>query len=360
MERIFNMHPILLAFIAGAIGGLVFTLLDLPLSWLLGSMVSVFLINKCTTLELAWPSYFRDLGLIIVGYTIGQSFSQKTMIEIFTQLPSMLTMTIAIIVFSMVLAYITSKMTGIGLPSTITGSIPGGLSQMVALGEEMKSIDLTVVTILQVIRLLSVIFVVPFLVFSPLLSGEGGGAGTAARSFEMPALHWEFVLFFTIAVAAGFLAKKIHLPTATLLGPILVIGGFMVAESPVPHMPGLFIILAQLSLGIYFSFMMNFSSSKTMGKFIMWSLFTSLCLLLYCAGLSFLLSRWHDISFLTAFISLAPGGMAEMALVGQAVNADLSIITGYHLFRILFILFIIPATLKGLFRLSIFQKGRQN
>ncbi|WP_201716523.1 AbrB family transcriptional regulator [Rossellomorea arthrocnemi] len=353
------MYPILTAFAAGVIGGWVFTLLHLPLSWLLGSMVSVFLINKWTTLELAWPSYLRDLGLIIVGYAIGQSFSQKTMVEIFTQLPSMFTMTVAIIVFSMFLAYITSKMTGIGLPSTITGSIPGGLSQMVILGEEMKSIDLTVVTILQVIRLLSVIFVVPFLVFSPLLAGKGTGSGTAARSFETPSLHLGFVLFFMIAIAAGVLARKIHLPTPTLLGPILLIGGFMVAEWPVPHMPGLLITLAQLSLGIYFSFMMNFSSSKTMGKFIIWSLFTSLCLLLCCAGLSFLLSRWHDISFLTAFISMAPGGMAEMALVGQAVNADLSIITGYHLFRILFILFVIPAILKGLFKLSIFQKGKQ-
>ena len=354
------MYPILLAFVAGIVGGGVFTLLHLPLSWLLGSMVSVFLINKWTKLELAWPSYLRDLGLIIVGYAIGQSFSQKTMIEIFTQLPSMLTTTVTLIVFSMILAYITSHMTGIGLPSTITGSIPGGLSQMVALGEEMKNIDLTVVTILQVIRLLSVIFVVPFLVFSPLLAGDGPDSGAPAQSIELSDIQWEFVLFFAMAVAAGILAKKIHLPTPGLLGPILVIGSFMVAEWPVPHMPGILNILAQLSLGIYFSFMMNFSSSRAMGKFIIWSLFTSLCLLLCCAGLSVLLSRWHDISFLTAFISLAPGGMAEMALVGQAVHADLSIITGYHLFRILFILFIIPAALKGLFTLPIFKKGRHN
>ena len=354
------MYPILSALIAGIIGGAVFTLLHLPLSWLLGSMVSVFLINKWTKLELAWPSYFRDIGLVIVGYTIGQSFSKQTMIEIFTQLPSMLATTVTLIVFSMILAYITSHMTGIGLPSTITGSIPGGLSQMVALGEEMRNIDLTVVTILQVIRLLSVIFVVPFLVFSPLLAGERAGTGTAAQSFELPVIQWGFVLFFTIAVAAGILAKKIHLPTPALLGPILMIGGFMVAEWPVPHMPSLLIILAQLSLGIYFSFMMNFSSSGSMGKFIIWSLFTSLCLLLCCAGLSVLLSRWHDISFLTAFISLAPGGMAEMALVGQAVDADLSIITGYHLFRILFILFVIPVILKGLFKLTIFQKGKHH
>jgi uncharacterized protein len=354
------MHPILLAFVVGVAGGGVFTLLHLPLSWLLGSMTSVFFINKWTKLDLAWPSYFRDLGLIIVGYAIGQTFSQETMIEIFNQLPSMLTMTIAIIIFSMVLAYITSKMTGIGLSSTITGSIPGGLSQMVALGEEMKNIDLTVVTVLQVIRLLSVIFVVPFLVFSPLLKGGGGSSsGNASLPFETPPFQWVFILFLIIAILSGIVAKRIHLPTPAMLGPILVIGGFMVAGFSVPQMPDPLIILAQLSLGIYFSFMMNFSSSRELSKFILWSLFTSVCLLLCCAGLSFVLSRWHDITFLTAFISLAPGGMAEMALVGQAVNADLSIITGYHLFRILFILFIIPAILKGLFKLSFFKKGTQ-
>ncbi|OIU70234.1 AbrB family transcriptional regulator [Rossellomorea aquimaris] len=347
------MRAIVTTFLIGLAGGGLFTLLHVPLSWMLGSMVSVFAFQKWTAIHLKWPPVLRDFGLVIVGYAIGRSFSMKTLIEIGTQLPSMLTMTLAVILISMILAYFTTKLTGINLPSTITGSIPGGLSQMVVLGEELKNIDLTVVTILQVVRLLSVIFVVPFLVFSPLLAGHApspaGGAGSAA------ALDWGIVLFLVIAGLSAFAAKKIHLPTAAMLGPIMAVGGLVIAGLDVPAMPGVLIILAQLCLGIYFSFMLDFSSAKGLSKFVPLSVITSLCLLVSCVGLSFILSKWHDISFLTAFISLAPGGMAEMAIVGQSVNADLSIITGYHLFRILFILFIIPFFLKWLFNSQLFE-----
>ncbi|WP_175986624.1 AbrB family transcriptional regulator [Bacillus sp. Marseille-Q1617] len=347
------MRAIFITFLIGLTGGGMFTLLHIPLSWMLGSMVLTFVFQKWSRIDLQWPPLLRDVGLVIVGYAIGQSFSMKTLVEIGTQLPSMLTMTVAVIIISAILAYLTSKVTGINLQSTITGSIPGGLSQMVVLGEEMRNIDLTVVTILQVVRLLSVIFVVPFLVFSPLLAGTApvsSVAGPGDPSF----VHWSFILFLGISAASAFAAKKIHLPTAPMLGPIMVVGGLVIAGVEVPFMPDLLIILAQLCLGIYFSFMLDFSSSKGLSKFIPLSIVTSLCLLISCIGLSFILSKWHDISFLTAFISLAPGGMAEMAIVGQSVNADLSIITGYHLFRILFILFIIPFVLRWLFKSSFF------
>ncbi len=348
------MRAILTTFLIGLAGGGLFTLLHVPLSWMLGSMVAVFAFQKWTPITLKWPPVLRDFGLVIVGYAIGQSFSMKTLIEIGTQLPSMLTMTLAVILISMILAYFTTKITGINLPSTITGSIPGGLSQMVVLGEELKNIDLTVVTILQVVRLLSVIFVVPFLVFSPLLAGHAPASASSGPG-TMSSFDWGFILFLGIAVLSAFAAKKIHLPTASMLGPIMAVGGLVIAGLDVPAMPGVLIILAQLCLGIYFSFMLDFSSAEGLSKFVPLSVITSLCLLVSFVGLSFILSKWHDISFLTAFISLAPGGMAEMAIVGQSVNADLSIITGYHLFRILFILFIIPFFLKWLFKSQLFE-----
>ncbi|USK92574.1 AbrB family transcriptional regulator [Rossellomorea marisflavi] len=346
---------ILASLIVGFLGGGLFTLLHIPLSWMLGAMVSMFIVKKWGRFDLKWPPLLRNLALVIVGYSIGHSFSKRTVVEIFTQLPTMLLMTIFIIVFSMGLAFIITKTTGINLASTITGSVPGGLSQMVVLGEEMKNVNLTVVTILQVVRVLSVVCIVPFLVFSPLLGGEA--ANTSGVPPTDPAsFRWELLLFFAVAVITGLLAKKIRFPTPFLLGPILVIGGCMIGGAGVPDMPGVFIILAQLSLGIYFSFMLDISPSRQLTAFILWSVVTSIGLLAFSIGLSFLLSSWHHISFMTAFISLSPGGMAEMALLGHAVGADLSIITGYHLFRILFILFLMPPVLKAIFKLPYFKE----
>jgi uncharacterized protein len=352
------MIQIVKTFLIGLLGGGIFTLLHIPLSWMLGSITAVFFANKWLKTQLVWPVYFRNIGLIIIGYTIGHSFSKQTVIEIGMQLPSMLVMTISVILFSAVLAYVTSKWTGINLQSTLTGNIPGGLSQMVVLGEETEGVDLTVVTIIQVIRLISVIIVVPFLVFSPLLYGSAGGGGVVSGSgHAFTNFDWKIILYLVVAWGAAEFAHRFRFPTPFLIGPIIGIGALMVFNFQIPILPGPLLMLSQVFLGIYFSFMMDIKNAKNLTKFISISVVTTLFLLLFSMGLSILLMYWHDIPFLSAFISMAPGGMAEMALVGQAVHAELSIITAYHLFRILFILFVVPFALRKVFQLPYFQKS---
>ncbi|MGM0845165.1 MAG: AbrB family transcriptional regulator [Bacillota bacterium] len=340
----------------GFAGGWVFSLLQIPLAWMLGAMTAVFAAEKLTPFKVYWPPTFRNIGLIIVGYAIGQSFSRDTALEIFHQLPWMLFLTVLLLLFSSVLALFITKLTGINLKSTITGCIPGGLSQMVVLGEELEDIDVTVVTIIQVVRLLSVIFIVPFLVFSPIFQGDKDGviAGPSAVDFQ---LSLPLLVCFAAAAASALLAVKLKLPTPTLLGPILGIGLLSASSIPLPHMPDAAIIAAQLFLGIYFSKMMKFENTGSLSKFILLTVVTSILLVGFTFGLGAILMATHNISFITSFLSMAPGGMAEMAIVGQALHADLSIITGYHLFRILFILFVVPIILKWLFSKKIFTRS---
>ncbi|WP_421383014.1 AbrB family transcriptional regulator [Bacillus salacetis] len=337
----------------GIAGGWVFSALHIPLAWMLGSMTAVYTAEKLTKFQVYWPPVFRNIGLIIVGYTIGQSFSRDTAIEIIQQLPWMLFLTILLLLFSSALALMITKLTGVNLKSTITGCIPGGLSQMVVLGEELEDIDVTVVTIIQVIRLLSVIFIVPFMAFSPIFQGDKDGAAAGPAAVELY-LSWPLLILFAVAVVSALLAVKLKLPTPTLLGPILGIGILSASGVAAPHMPDAAIIAAQIFLGVYFSKMMKFEGSGSLSKFIGLTAATSVILVAFTFGLGAVLMASHHISFITSFLSMAPGGMAEMALVGQALHADLSIITGYHLFRILFILFIVPLFLKWLFKQKMF------
>jgi len=51
----------------------------------------------------------------------------------------------------------------------------------------------------------------------------------------------------------------------------------------------------------------------------------------------------------TALLSLAPGGMDQMGVIAHSIGADLSIVSGYQLFRTFFIFFAIPSLLRLLF-----------
>ncbi|MNC57373.1 putative ammonia monooxygenase [compost metagenome] len=54
----------------------------------------------------------------------------------------------------------------------------------------------------------------------------------------------------------------------------------------------------------------------------------------------------YSLSAATSLLSMAPGGMDQMSIMAHEVNANLSVVSGYQLCRILFIFFIVSSVLK--------------
>lgn len=192
-------------------GGLVFVLLHIPLPWLLGSMSAILICSQLFKIPLYWPAWVRNLGLMLIGYSIGLSFTKAAVIEIIQQLPIMILITFLTLMICAGMAFIISKLSGINYPTILTGSIPGGLSQMIYFAEETKGIDLTTVTFLQVIRLLMIIFVIPFLIFGPLFGVDTAAVNPAGYSEGAAAwgnLFPEIFLFSAVALFFTLLGKK--------------------------------------------------------------------------------------------------------------------------------------------------------
>ena len=88
-------------------------------------------------------------------------------------LPVMLFTTIAIISFTVLTGWFIGKRMNLSLGTSMLGSFPGGLSQMVVLSEEMKDSDETVVGFMQTLRVILVISIVPWIV-THVMSVEPG------------------------------------------------------------------------------------------------------------------------------------------------------------------------------------------
>src|SRR5213080_1538290 len=78
-------------------GGLLFSFLKTPIPWLLGSMTAVLIGSRFGKIHLFWPKYIREIGLIVVGYSIGLSFTRGAVLQILVKLPSILLMTMTLI-----------------------------------------------------------------------------------------------------------------------------------------------------------------------------------------------------------------------------------------------------------------------
>ncbi|WP_139492570.1 AbrB family transcriptional regulator [Brevibacillus dissolubilis] len=360
-------------YLVALVGALLFTWLNVPLSWMLGSITAVMIWRGMTKRPLYAPPLLRTISFLFLGYMLGTSFTRDTAWQILIQAPYMLLITVTVVVLSVSMGYWVAKKSGINPVTGVFGSIPGGLSHIVLLSEEEEDADTTVVTFMQTIRLFAVIFIVPLLTVhgigglaEGLVSGLGAGtlhteAGSAVTTATaattdagtVPELRsmipfWSQLLLFLIVVPIGtWLAHRINMPAALITGPLLTTAlTIIMTNIPAPPLPPLLIIISQVMVGTYLGLTLKINNLKQFGKVGTLTTLSNIVLLLVSVVIAILLSSLHHISLPTAFLSTAPGGVAEMGITAHTVHADLSIVSSYQLFRVFFIMFVVPWVLR--------------
>lgn len=336
--------PLFITFIIAFLGGIAATYAHFPSPWLLGPMIFVF-IGHTIGLNIYWPKKFREIGNIVVGYSIGLGFTRDALKSIIHYLPSIVIMTTLLIAFCFLLALAISKISGQDYPSILMGCIPGGLTQMIVLAEEMENINLSIVSFLQVSRLTMVFFFIPFIVLGSSM-GNMQTASSAESSAGFAQLFPEIFLFIPVVIIFTLLFIKWKMPTPALVGPILGTAILIVAGIHGPELPSSILDCAQLLLGAYFGNLMRMEQIENKGKMIGLAIIGGSILLSFSYGLSLLLSHQKHFPLLTSILSLAPGGMDQIGIIAAVIHADLSIVASYQLFRLFFIFFAIPPILK--------------
>lgn len=319
------------------IGGYIFSLLHIPIPWMLGPIVVVIIAQFIYKGPLKWSSKMRDLGIVIVGTVIGIRFN----IDLFGMLGSilfyMITLNVILIGASIGIAYLTSKWTKVPLKATILGAIPGGLGQIVLFAEEEKVKDIGVISYFQVIRLILVVVFVPFIVAGQVVNSH---PTNAKFSFSL-------ILLIVLAWGCSHLTKRIHLPVAFFITPIiLLITLQLTTPIPMPEVPGIIMDIAQLLIGAHIGLMLKPEMIKLPVHVILGGILSAFALIAVTFGSSFLMSFAMDTTFATSFLSTAPGGLDQMVLLANAVDADVSLVSMFQTFRLLFIFIIIMPLMK--------------
>jgi uncharacterized protein len=317
-------------------------------------MAAVLIGSRFKKVQFYWPSAIRDTGLVIVGYSIGLSFTKEALLQIIAKLPSMLLMTVLLVCFCAGIAFVVSKLTGVDYPTVLIGSIPGGLSQMIIFAEELKGINITTVTFLQVARLIMIIFFVPFLIFGPIFKNSANTASDLVNSggVSPSPLFPNVIGFAVICVVCAILARKLKFPTPYLLGPILVTAVFNLSGMQGPNLPPSILDASQFMIGGYIGLLLKPEKLEHKTKIISLALISGMVMIFISIGLSFLLVSYYPLTHSTSFLALAPGGMDQMGILAHVVHADLSMVTGYQLFRLFFIYFAVPPILRLLFKVG--------
>ena len=332
---------------AGCLGTLLMKM-HIPIPYMLGGM-TVAILYKTFVGEKAvkWPRLWRDIGLMVAGYGIGVNFNTAAWNNFLHELAGVSASTFIALGASIIIAIVTAKVTREDLKSCVIGMLPGGMTMSLLMAEEDKTINPNVVVVMQVIRLFGVIISVPFLTVL-LLDAKviNSPLGMVAHS----GYHW--AIFIPLTILGSFIATKLRLPTPVLLGSILATTVFNIFVGSVQPVPGFLMAPAQLSIGLFMGMILDakrIAQTKNVLPFVIGG--TAL-LVVISIGVAYVLSDLYGFSLVTAFLAMAPGGIAEMALAGLSMGEDVATILAYQLVRLLAINLLVPPVIEWYFSKS--------
>jgi membrane AbrB-like protein len=324
----------LVALLIGALGGWIFTVVQLPLPWMLGSM------SACTLAALARapmiaPSSVRPPMTMIIGVMLGAGFTPKVLENAVNWVPTVLGLAGFVLVSGAACIVYFRRVAGFDIPTAYFAGMPGGLVEMVIVGED-KGGDSRTIALVHSARILLVVLALPFLVQSMGSGSLGERPRFGASIFETP---WtDEVWLLSTAIIGALAGYVLRLPARLLLGPMLVSALVHVFGWTRFVPPTEIVNIAQLILGTTIGCRFAGTAPREILRILVLSLGSTLILLgitlAFAAGVS-RISSYGQVPLLLAY---SPGGLAEMSLVALSLGIEVAFVSAHHIIRVFLVM----------------------
>lgn len=156
------MERIALTLALAVVGGFIGLKLKIPAGALLGSMIAVGTAGVLGV-KSEMPHSFNTIAQMILGGFLGLTINKDVIegIKSFI-LPSFLVV-LLLAIFGVLTGYIVSKLTGIEVYTSLFGSVPGGMQEMIVLSESYD-VNHPAVVVIQTVRRVLIVVIYPILI----------------------------------------------------------------------------------------------------------------------------------------------------------------------------------------------------
>lgn len=156
------MDKVLYTILVASIGGIIGIKLKIPAGALIGAMISVAIYNIFTGQGVI-PNSFKIFAQILVGGMIGLNFTMDTVCGLKNLILPAAMLVVGLMIFSLCLGLIISKLTGLDLITALFSCSPGGLTDMTIIADEYGA-QTPKVALMHLMRLITVITVLPLVI----------------------------------------------------------------------------------------------------------------------------------------------------------------------------------------------------
>jgi membrane AbrB-like protein len=318
------------------LGGAVCAWLRVPLPWMIGSMLAMAAAQMAGARLEPLPGG-RDAGMAVVGVSLGLYFTAPVVNEVARYWPWFVVLGFAAVGFGTVSAFVLTRLSGVDRATAYFGSMPGGASEMAVMGETFGAAP-DRVALAHSMRMLLVVTVFPVAITL---------AGFSATEEYVPVIvpfdARGLALLLAIAAVAGWAARKVRVPTAYMMGPLLVAIAFTTSGMTFSSVPAPLTNAAQVLLGCTLGARFERGLLASAPRFVS-ALIVSVALTLGLAALVGAAIAWGSGAYLgSALLAAAPGGIAEMSITAKVLRIGVAFVTAAHVVRyVIVVLLTIP------------------
>lgn len=331
-----------LSWCIGIIGGTILFYEDVPLAWLLGSMVASA-IAALSGLQVTTWIRLTPWARCVLGVMVGTGITPIPMGELLSY-GATLAMVPLFLLGSISLNYwMLHRVFGQNAATALFSALPGGMVEMITSGREYGA-DPKFLTTVHLIRVIAIV---------AGAAAMGAMVGLADFRMQTPAWdHWEFVpLHLLLGVLGWRVGVRLRIPSASLLAPMFLVTALQASDLLHMQLFTPLIIVAQVIIGIDIARSFNGVSLRAMRiPFIAAGMSVVVMALVLGVLALFIVALRGDLPLIQVVLSFLPGGQTELALLAFALKLDLTFVVTHQIFRIALIMFSLPLFIVWLTR----------
>lgn len=324
----------LAALTLGTLGGYAFYRLALPLPWMLGAM-TVCTLAALVRAPIAAPAIVRPPMTMVIGVLLGAGFTPQVIGQLPQWIPTVLGLALFVATCGVACVAYFRKVAGFDPVTAYFAGMPGGLVEMVILGEE-KGGDARTIALIHSARILLVVFTLPFIVqwMEGVRLGPRSGFGVSIVDAPLAS----DLLLIASGLAGAVLAHYLRLPAKYLLGPMLVSAAIHVSGVSDFKPPTEIVNAAQVVLGTTIGCRFLGTAPREILRILVLSIGSTVILLAITLVFGVAMSHLSDYGMIPVILAYSPGGLAEMSLVALALHIEVAFVAAHHIIRIFMVM----------------------
>lgn len=340
----FRALPFLLALTLGTLGGWLFSLLSLPLPWMLGAMTAVT-VAAIGGADVAMPRWLRSSCITVLGVMLGASFTPAVVARMGEWTATLLALVAWAAVNGGVGWWYFRRYARFDRVTSYFAASPGGLNEMTLVGGQLGGDERTI-SLVHATRVFITVFTIPiwFRFHDGLGSTTSGQAFVGLFSVDLA----DYALLGACAVFGALGAARLGLPAAAVLGPMILSAIIHLAGITESAPPTLIVSAAQVVIGATLGCRFVGFPISLAGRTIGHGAVVGFVMIAITVAFSLLMARITNLPLAAILLGYAPGGLAEMSLVAIALAVDAAFVATHHIVRIILVVICAPLVFSRL------------